>query len=520
MITESTLVVKQLEQLAPILRATVDQGDLDEVQHLVTRAPDDVSVAVVGRQNAGKTTLIAVLTRNPKAREDISSDIQTQTSVPYGYSEDGVTFTVWDTPGLGSERMDHDTEARDRITKADAVVIAVSTDLVSDVGREQLIELLKVGRKRGAVLPVVTKADREPKENRPGIQETLVNALPELGGDLRFVAAGEVLDAWEDGEEVPSGTGVPELKEALESLALGEARRRKEATAAIRLLALIDQVEEHLSGEEPEREVALRFQRRLRKLLTRTDRRLGDSLDAAERKQRLAAFRATATIGQALDKGAVREQLDVATAKAWDEFVADSAKRVAELSGSVSQLLADASAELERLQAGPLAETLKDHASNITGDGFDAPSGIDPVGGETAEKLLDAAQRAAKLLKGVKPMVKGKTVPLAPIATALLEGADWELERRRANAVVEAKESVREAYSERAEGLIETWEQDLDEIRDETTRSALARADQVEQELFDQLTSVRDQLEQLAESRRTLDAFVTEAVTAGYADVD
>jgi hypothetical protein len=207
-------------------------------------------------------------------------------------------------------------------------------------------------------------------------------------------------------------------------------------------------------------------------------------------------------------------------AEAWDGFVEDSVKRVEDLSASIGQLLEEASAELQRLQAGPLAETLKDYAANITGAGFDAPGGIDPVAGETAEKLLEAAQRAAKLLRGVKPLVKGKAVPLAPIVTVLLEGADWELERRRSNAAAEARETVRAAYSERAEEAIDNWEQDLDETRDETTRSALTRADQVEQDLFEQLTSVREQMEQLARSRRALDAFVTEAIAAGYADTE
>jgi hypothetical protein len=149
---------------------------------------------------------------------------------------------------------------------------------------------------------------------------------------------------------------------------------------------------------------------------------------------------------------------------------------------------------------------LSDYAASVRSGGLEAPAGVDPVGGETAEKLLAAAQRAAKLMKGVKPVVKGKAVPLAPIVTALLEGADCELERRRARAVADAKDSVRAAYAERAEDLIDAWEQDLDETRDETTRSALARADAVEQDLFSQLTTVRQDLETVADARRTLDA--------------
>lgn len=57
------MIVDAVSTLRPIIeRAGVPSADLDDVVALAERPPEQTSVAVVGPQNAGKSTLIAVLT--------------------------------------------------------------------------------------------------------------------------------------------------------------------------------------------------------------------------------------------------------------------------------------------------------------------------------------------------------------------------------------------------------------------------------------------------------------------------
>ena len=232
----------------------------------------DASIAVVGPHNAGKTTH-AVVTSDPRAVDDISQWckpacqrlIATRPRTPpsrFGIPLASARSTSTKTKKLAIE------------SRRPIVVLAISPDLVSQKGRDQLAELLHIGRKRGAVLPVVTKADREPADNQAGIALTLREALPQLGREFTFVAAGDVLDARLEGEPEPNGTGIAEFISALEDLATGEARRRVHATSAVRLLVLCERSEEQIGGEEPEQEVALTSQRRIRKVLLRLTVRL------------------------------------------------------------------------------------------------------------------------------------------------------------------------------------------------------------------------------------------------------
>ena len=284
----------------------------------------------------------------------------------------------------------------------------------------------------------------------------------------------------------------------------GEAQRRIQATAAIRLLSLCERAEEALATEEPEHEIALRFQRRLRKVLVKSDRRLVEALDNASRKERLAAFRAVALIGRSLDEGGTREQLDVAVHEAWDAFVVETKRLEDQLARSLQDRLEDASSELDRLESGPLANSLRGIAADLEATGFEELDSPDAAGGEGAKQLLDAAQRAAKLLRGARFAVRGKNVPVAVIAEVGLEAIQWHLDSKAAEAITAAKEDLRAGYAAKADEATGRWSDHVDQLRDETTRSALLRTEQVEQELFAGLSHLREDLQILARTRNRL----------------
>ena len=508
-----------LEDITSTLtEAGVAADRLDEVRELVRRSPGEVGVAILGPHNAGKTTLIAVITDDPGAKQDIGPVVMTQASVAYRYTSEGTAFLVWDTPGLGSEFLDHDAEARDRLTRADAVVLAMSSDLVSQRGRDQLDELLTVGRKRGAILLAITKADREPVENRPGILEQVRLSFPDLGTEPIFVSAGDALDAREDGEDEPEGSGMPEFVQRLENLALGEARERMKATAAVRLLVLIDDAGETLATEEPEQNAALTVQRRLRRVLKRADRRMTEAGAMAGRKGRLAALQGSATVANALDQRLDAADIEKVAEEAWQTFVAAAARHEEDLAEAMADELRKATAELERLEAGSLAAALRHTAGDLDEHAYGQGAAGQTDDFKFERALLDAVKRAANLMQGAKIALKGKAIPAGTILGVGAEALDWYLASKEAAAVAEAKRSVREAYLAEADKLSERWDEYVSEIRDDTTRRLLAETEKVEDELFARLVGTQEQQRKLKDARDHLDRLIDDAIATGHAD--
>lgn len=517
------MVENVLASIANVLEgAAVDRSRISEVQALIDRAPYEVGVAVLGPHNAGKTSLIAALTDSPIAKEDIGPDVRTTVSAPYPYSAHDTTFVLWDTPGLGTEHLDHDANARDRVSQADAVVVALSEDGVSQRGRDQLDELLTVGRKRGAVLLVVTKADREAEENRPAIAAQLTAAFPQATAAPLFIAARDVLEAREDGVPVPEASGFTELSKALEALALGEARTRMRATAAIRLLVLIDEAEGALGSLEPEQEATLVLQRRLQKLLKRTDRRLTEAAQQATRKARMAGLQAAAAIATGLDKKIDASALEVIAEDSWQTFVETTTRLDEDLVATLATELSNADDELTRLDQGALASALRHAIDELDEQSFNSPQSARVGDTKFEAALLDAVKRAGKLLKAAKASVKvkGKKVPAALVADVAAEALGFYVAHKEEAAITEAKESVRAGYSAQVELLRERWEDYVTEIRDETTRRLLVETTRVEDELFSQLTSTQEQQRALRDARTELDREIDAAISSGYVDAE
>lgn len=500
--------------LRPMLeRAGIPPADLDDMVALAERPPERTSIAVVGPQNAGKSTLIAVLTGSEEALAEVAPTIGTQTSHGYRYVRESTSFELWDTPGLGTEFGEHDVEARDRITKADAVLVAMSSDLVSDEGRAQLTELLQIGRKRGAVLPVVTKADREQAANRPGIVMAVNATLPEVGHQPLFVAAREVLDARKEREPPPASAGMEELQRDLEALAVGEARRRLGLTAAVRLVEIIDRAESKVASDEPEAQRAHLFQRRIGRVLLRVQRRMQAVVEASERRTRLAALRATSEIGAALDERGSSEQLDLVAEEAWQRFTADLEQIETTLVDGVGEEVETAADEMRRLDQGDLAEHLREVAAGMEAEGPARPEGFSARDGATAQRVLEFAGRAASVLRNIPHKRIG---PAGAVADVALEIGQILLEAKVEQEFEAAKVAIRREYLRRSEERAERFREWFEEAKAETTQEALSRCAAVEDDLFASLTNLREGLERLAGARRSVDDHISAELRAGY----
>ena len=105
-------------------------------QNLETYKEDGVlSVAFIGQYSAGKSTIISALTGN----RDIKIDADIATDKTTSYDWNGIK--IIDTPGLFTDRQDHDAITYDAIDKADLLVFSLTYMLFDSVTVENFKKL-------------------------------------------------------------------------------------------------------------------------------------------------------------------------------------------------------------------------------------------------------------------------------------------------------------------------------------------------------------------------------------------
>jgi ethanolamine utilization protein EutP (predicted NTPase) len=96
-------------------------------QELAARADaSTVTLAFVGQYSAGKSTMLAALTGRDDIR--IDADIATDVATPYDWQG----LVLIDTPGLYTERTDHDETTLTALRQADLLVFCITSNLFDD----------------------------------------------------------------------------------------------------------------------------------------------------------------------------------------------------------------------------------------------------------------------------------------------------------------------------------------------------------------------------------------------------
>lgn len=117
------------------LKVILDQSDRPEAEEYrkqlqietkTLRANPILRVAFVGQYSAGKSTIISALTGNRKIK--IGSDITTDKATPYSWNG----IEIMDTPGIGTERQDHDNVTYAAIEQADLLIFCTTHMLLDD----------------------------------------------------------------------------------------------------------------------------------------------------------------------------------------------------------------------------------------------------------------------------------------------------------------------------------------------------------------------------------------------------
>ncbi len=192
----------QFENLIDRLQQTVDQ--LHRSFDLGNVIKNGVSVAIVGKPNAGKSTLLNTLLNENRA---IVSDIAgtTRDTIEEVINIDGILFRLIDTAGIREHTQDIIEEmgvvrSREKIAQADIVLYLFDTN---DTSPEEFANTLSVIKESNTnIIPIINKADLSANSN----------AYPEVA--LKISAK--------------SGNGIDELKKLLFNTAGGPAIERED----------------------------------------------------------------------------------------------------------------------------------------------------------------------------------------------------------------------------------------------------------------------------------------------------
>lgn len=125
-------------------------------------------IAFVGQYSAGKSTIISALTNI----KDIKIDSDVATDVTKDYEWNNIIIT--DTPGIGTDNIDHDEKTYDLLKKADIIVYCLTYSLFNPESLSNFKKIAFEKKYANKILLLVNKMDSE-----EGVFPNLVNIYTE-----------------------------------------------------------------------------------------------------------------------------------------------------------------------------------------------------------------------------------------------------------------------------------------------------------------------------------------------------
>ena len=133
-----------------------------------------IKVAFVGQYSAGKSTIISALTNNKSIK--IDADIATDETTSYKWNN----ILLTDTPGLYTDRPEHDKITLKEIKHSDLLVFVITSDLFDDITIRNFIDLAYTKGYKNKMLFVINKMlmeDGEYDTLKKNYTETLTKTL-------------------------------------------------------------------------------------------------------------------------------------------------------------------------------------------------------------------------------------------------------------------------------------------------------------------------------------------------------
>lgn len=149
------------EILKDLIQAgTQYQGYVQNIEKNITVMHEQklIKVALVGQYSSGKSTIISALTNNRQIK--IDADIATAESTDYEWNN----ILLTDTPGISTDRKEHDDITKDTIRKSDLIVYVITSSLFDNIILNDFIGLAYKANYKNKIILVVNKMSMETGE--------------------------------------------------------------------------------------------------------------------------------------------------------------------------------------------------------------------------------------------------------------------------------------------------------------------------------------------------------------------
>ncbi len=249
--------------------------ELDEVRIVGTSSDaSPLTIAFVGQYNAGKSTILRVLT----GREDIVIDADVCTDTVTAYDWNGVRLL--DTPGVHAGHPDHDEKTYAIIDRADLLVFVVTNELFDDTIGHQFRELAFNRQHARRMLLVVNKMGQDPGSPETKRQDIEKVTAPLGISDFRgvFIDARSWLEAQgaddEDRADLLEIANIVALTDALNGFIAERGLAGRLSAPLFTMRGIAEQASALLSTDFPQERAALELLHRKRSILLASRSRL------------------------------------------------------------------------------------------------------------------------------------------------------------------------------------------------------------------------------------------------------
>lgn len=167
----------------------------DYTNDLELKKDDKLYITFIGQYSAGKSSIISALTKNESIK--IGQNITTDKATEYKWND----LILIDTPGIGTQNLNHDDIAYKYMDIADLLVYVVTVQGFDDIVANDFRKIAFEQKKSQKMMLVVNKTSLESMDNKPNWENHIKKVIAPLTlKDLKvtFIDARDYLDSLEE----------------------------------------------------------------------------------------------------------------------------------------------------------------------------------------------------------------------------------------------------------------------------------------------------------------------------------
>lgn len=362
-------ILSATQQLQHDLRVSITRSGDPKVNELA-REIDEVrfagasgdapplSIAFVGQYNAGKSTILSVLT----GREDIVIDADVCTDAVTAYDWNGVRLL--DTPGIHAGCSDHDEKTYAIIDRADLLVFVITNELFDDTIGRHFRELAFARQHSRRMLLVVNKMSQDPGSSGTKRRDIEKVTAPLTLADFRgvFIDARSWLEAQsaddEDRADLLEIANVGALNDALNAFIAERGLTGRLSAPLFAMRGMAEQAAALSSTDFPQERAALELLHRKRGILLTSRSRLRATMSGVVSRAVADIGRYGDEVAESIEPGKTEEEVEALNSRAQARASDRSDMLSNEARGCIEAELTEVRRQLDALRDGVLARML------------------------------------------------------------------------------------------------------------------------------------------------------------------